>query len=81
MFLPARRRVREMSDRDQASQKLEAAIDRLEEIVLAERARRGELQEALERSAADNERLRGVAGDVSGRLDAAIARLQTILGE
>ena len=71
-----------MADLDQAAQRLQAALDRLEQAIDA-RAEGGgddgDLREALESARAENDRLKQVADTVAGRLDDTIARLQATL--
>lgn len=75
-----------MSRLNDATQRLQAALDRLERIA-DDRARpaaaggdeAGELRSALQASRADNARLKRTADQASEQLDAAIARLCAML--
>ena len=72
---------------EEASQRLQVAIDNLEKVVAA-RAARGEqdggddpaLREALEAARRENAQLQQLAGTVSSRLDATIGRLRKLVG-
>lgn len=69
-----------MSRLDEATHRLHAALDRLERAVDGRlQADGGEAEEALEAARAENAELRRTADHVSERLDAAIARLRTVL--
>lgn len=70
----------------EASHRLQMAIDRLEQVVAA-RAQAGKaggddgaLREALEAARRENARLQQLAGTVSTRLDATIGRLRKLVG-
>lgn len=74
---------------DDASRRLQVAIDRLEQVVTARAAqaekagRTGDdaaLREALEAARRENARLQSLAGTVSTRLDATIGRLRKLAG-
>lgn len=72
-----------MSRLDQAAQRLETALDRLDKAVAA-RAEGGggtdaELRAALTRTKGENARLQATAGQAAERLDAAISRLRAVL--
>ncbi len=72
-----------MSRLDQAAQRLESALDRLDKAVAA-RAQEGggtdaELRAALTRANGENARLQATAGQAAERLDAAISRLRAVL--
>lgn len=67
-----------MSDLATAREQLEQAIGRLE-TALARRGSPAELAAALAEAQAESKRLREAANTVSGRLDAAIGRLQAAL--
>lgn len=71
----------------EASHRLQAAIDRLEQVVMAraqaERKGGGDdaaLREALEAARRENAQLQRLAGTVSTRLDATIGRLSKLVG-
>ena len=72
---------------EEASHRLQVAIDNLERVVAA-RAAPGEqgggddaaLREALEAARRENAQLQQVAGTVSTRLDATIGRLRKLVG-
>ncbi|GAB4372390.1 MAG: hypothetical protein Kow00114_33800 [Kiloniellaceae bacterium] len=73
---------------DEASHRLQRAIDHLEQVVTA-RAGSGKgagggddaaLRAALEAARRENARLRQIAGTVSTRLDATIGRLRKLVG-
>jgi len=71
----------------EASHRLQVAIDRLEQLVVAraqQPARSGgddrALREALEAARRENARLQQVAATVSTRLDATIGRLRKLVG-
>lgn len=71
-----------MSKLSDATERLQAAVARLElaaEAQLRDGAGREELQSELATAQAENERLRRTNADISGRLDAAIDRLKTVL--
>ncbi|MGF1595054.1 MAG: hypothetical protein ACFCUW_17370 [Kiloniellaceae bacterium] len=72
---------------EEASQRLQVAIDRLEQVVTARATRddkRGggdaALREALETARRENAQLQQLAGTVSSRLDATIGRLRKLVG-
>jgi len=71
----------------EASHRLQVAIDRLEQVVAARAAQAGKaggddraLREALEAARRENDRLQKLAGAVSTRLDATIGRLRKLVG-
>jgi len=71
----------------EASHRLQVAIDRLEQLVVAraQQAPKGAgddraLREALEAARRENVRLQQVAATVSTRLDATIGRLRKLVG-
>lgn len=69
-----------MSRLDEATQRLDAALERLERAVDRRLAADGGVsEEALEAARAENAELKHTADRVSERLDAAIARLRTVL--
>ena len=71
---------------EEASHRLQAAIDRLEQVVAARAQQSGPagddsaLREALEAARRENARLQQLAGTVSTRLDATIGRLRKLVG-
>ena len=71
---------------EEASRRLQTAIDRLEQVVATRAQRSGQadderaLREALEAARRENARLQQVAGTVAGRLDATIGRLRKLVG-
>ncbi len=73
---------------DEASHRLQAAIDHLEKVVMARSAegRKGAggddtaLRAALDAARQENARLQQLAGTVSTRLDATIHRLRKLVG-
>lgn len=72
-----------MSRLEEASHRLQAAIDRLEQVVSARVQQGGDdkaLREALEAARRENTRLQQVAGTVAGRLDSTIGRLRKLVG-
>lgn len=85
---------------EEATRRLQSAVDRLDRAVVAgaERANQGqagegqagegrageeqdELRAALERKSQENARLQAVAAEAGDRIDSAIGRLKTLLGE
>jgi FtsZ-binding cell division protein ZapB len=71
-----------MATLDQALQRLETAVDRLErasEMHLAQDADKHELERQLAEMKSENERLRDANDDIAARLDAAIGRLKNVL--
>ena len=71
-----------MAELNQATQRLQAALDRLEQAIDARVAGAdgdGELRQALESARAENDRLKQVADTVAGRLDDTIARLKATM--
>ncbi|WP_143596241.1 hypothetical protein [Tistlia consotensis] len=70
-----------MSALQDSSERLEAALARLE-AVLAERAgETGELRAAIAEARAENERLQKLAGEAANRLDRTIAELERVMKE
>jgi hypothetical protein len=67
-----------MNDLATAREQLEQAITRLE-TALSTRGNAADMEKALVEARAETERLRAAANTVTGRLDAAIGRLQTAL--
>ena len=72
-----------MSRLDQAAQRLQSALDRLDKAVAA-RAEQGggtddDLRAALAQTKGENARLQATAGQAAERLDAAISRLRAVL--
>ena len=73
---------------EDASQRLQVAIDRLEQVVTARAAQPGPkgkggdsaLREALDAARRENAQLQQLAGTVSRRLDATIGRLRKLVG-
>jgi hypothetical protein len=71
---------------EEASHRLQVAIDRLEQVVAARAQQGGQvgddsaLREALEAARRENARLQQLAGTVSTRLDATIGRLRKLVG-
>lgn len=75
---------------EDASRRLQVAIDRLEQVVTARAAQAEKagmggggdatLREALEAARRENARLQSLAGTVSTRLDATIGRLRKLAG-
>ena len=72
---------------EEASRRLQVAIDRLEQVVTARAAQTekagGEdtaLREALEAARRENAQLQQLAGTVSARLDTTIGRLRKLVG-
>jgi hypothetical protein len=72
---------------EEASHRLQVAIDRLEQVVTARAARDDKsgggdaaLREALEAARRENAQLQQLAGTVSSRLDATIGRLRKLVG-
>ena len=75
---------------EDASQRLQVAIDRLEQVVTARAAQPGvkgkgggddsALREALDAARRENAQLQQLAGTVSRRLDATIGRLRKLVG-
>jgi hypothetical protein len=65
-----------MNKLEEAIARLERAVARLEEAAV----RRAGLGASGER-AAENPRLRAVAGEIATRVDAAVARIDRVLGE
>lgn len=72
---------------EEASHRLQVAIDNLERVVAARVARGGgaggkdaALNDALEAARRENAELRRLAGTVSSRLDATIGRLRKLVG-
>ncbi|WP_375592617.1 DUF4164 family protein [Algihabitans albus] len=75
-----------MTDLDEANRRLEAALTRLDRAVatrlesdIRPDAAHGEVAAALAEAQQESKRLRQLSGDVSRRLDAAIARLDQVL--
>ena len=75
-----------MTDLDEANRRLEAALTRLDRAVatrlegdIRPDAAQSEMAAALADAQRESERLRQLSGDVSRRLDAAIARLDRVL--
>ena len=78
---------------EEATRRLQSAVDRLDQAVLArterdERDQSGEgrsgvdeLRAALERKSQENERLQTVATEAGERIESALGRLNTLLGE
>jgi len=69
---------------EEASHRLQVAIDNLETVVAARAARGGggdkALRQALEAARRENAELQQLAGTVSSRLDATIGRLRKLVG-
>lgn len=68
---------------EEASQRLQVAIDNLEKAVAARAAKGGEdatLQDALKAAQRENAQLQQLAGTVSSRLDATIGQLRKLVG-
>lgn len=71
---------------EEASHRLQVAIDNLERVVAARAAQSGAggddtaLREALEAARHENTQLQQLAGTVSTRLDATIGRLRKLVG-
>jgi hypothetical protein len=65
-----------MSSLEEASSRLEAALERLDRLVSQEKAKRGEVQARVRALESENERLKDLASTAAERLDAAIAQLQ-----
>lgn len=74
---------------DEASHRLQKAIDHLEQVVTARAAGSGKgtgggddaaLRAALDAARRENARLQQIAGTVSTRLDATIGRLRKLVG-
>ena len=73
---------------EEASQRLQVAIDRLEQVVTSRGAKGGgegggqdkALREALDAARRENAQLQQLAGVVSSRLDATIGRLRKLVG-
>ena len=72
---------------EEASQRLQVAIDNLEKVVAARNVRTGKaggedraLREALEAARRENAQLQQLTGTVSARLDATIGRLRKLVG-
>ena len=67
-----------MSQLDQATKRLEAALDRLEQALERKTAdgKERELRSALQAARKENAALQDVARTVAGRLDGTIARLK-----
>jgi hypothetical protein len=69
---------------EEASQRLQVAIDRLEQVVTSRGAKDGgqdkALREALDAARRENAQLQQLAGVVSSRLDATIGRLRKLVG-
>ena len=72
-----------MARLEQAAQRLQTALDRLDRAVVAKTAQGGaaddDLLAALEGTRRENARLQEVAAQATNRLDAAIGRLRTVL--
>ena len=75
-----------MTDLDEANRRLEAALTRLDRAVatrlesdIRPDAAHSEVAAALAEAQQESKRLRQLSGDVSRRLDAAIARLDQVL--
>lgn len=75
-----------MTDLDEANRRLEAALTRLDRAVatrlegdIRPEAAQSEVAAALAEAQQESKRLRQLSGDVSRRLDAAIARLDQVL--
>ena len=70
---------------EEATRRLQSAVDRLDRAVLARTERGGsgpdQLREALERKSQENARLQAVAAEAGDRIDSAIGRLKTLLGQ
>ena len=67
---------------EEASQRLQVAIDNLEKAVAARAAKDGEgsdLQDALQAAQRENAQLQQLAGTVSTRLDATIGQLRKLV--
>lgn len=64
---------------DDAQDKLETALTKLEEVVRARSDPRPELEAERDEARARYERLEGETRAVSGQLDAAIARLRALI--
>ena len=60
---------------------LDDAVARLEEAVARLEAASGRAKRAAEAEHAEDERVRGVAAAIAGRLDAALAKLAQLLDE
>jgi len=68
---------------EEASQRLQVAIDNLEKAVTARATKGGEdsdLHEALKAAQRENAQLQQLAGTVSTRLDATIGQLRKLVG-
>lgn len=75
-----------MTDLDEANRRLEAALSRLDRAIatrlegeVGPEAAQSEIATALAEAQQESKRLRQLSGDVSRRLDAAIARLDRVL--
>ena len=71
-----------MAELDQAAQRLQAALDRLEEAVAARAGTGGgdaELQRALKAARKENQQLKKITDTVAARLDGTIAQLKATL--
>lgn len=72
-----------MSRLDQAAQRLQSALDRLDRAVAARVEHGGgtddELRAALAHTKGENAKLQAAAGQAAERLDAAIGRLRAVL--
>ncbi|MGP1257027.1 MAG: DUF4164 family protein [Kiloniellales bacterium] len=75
-----------MTDLDEANRRLEAALSRLDRAIATRlegeagpEAAQSEVATALAEAQQESKRLRQLSGDVSRRLDAAIARLDRVL--
>ncbi len=75
-----------MAQLEEATRRLQSAIERLDRAVVArvEQSGGGQgegLREALEQKAQENARLQAVAAEAGERIDTAISRLKVLLGE
>lgn len=64
---------------EQATRRLQTALDRLEQAIDARDGSGEDLRSALEAAQRENAALRDLTDTVAGRLDTTIARLKTVL--
>ncbi len=63
-----------------ASEHLQAALDRLQQVVESKAGQAAEIRAALEAAQRENAALQETADRVSERLDRAVTKLQSVLG-
>lgn len=74
-----------MAQLEEATRRLQSAVERLDRAVVARVEQGGgpreDLREALDEKARENARLQAVAAEAGVRIDTAINRLKVLLGE